>query len=472
MAENLNQVLAKANGDIVGQLRNNKIGAYVYPVVAPEFSNWRDEQWAWQHGAVLFDQSHHMFDLYINGPDALKLLSDTMVNSPAGFEVNKAKQYVPTTPYGHVIGDGIIFRLAEEEFVYVGRAPAANWLMYHAQTGGYNVEVINDPRSPSRPMGKPVTRISWRFQIQGPQAWNVIEKLNGASLEKLKFFNMGEMKIGNKTIRTLRHGMAGSPGLEIWGPYDEQEYVREQILEAGKEFGLIPVGSRAYPSNTLESGWIPSPLPAIYTGDKLAGYRDWLGADSYEATGSIGGSFVGKSIEDYYLNPWELGYGPFVKFDHDFHGADVLKEVAENKDAQRKKVTLEWNADDMKKIVGSMFDPEGEQYKFFDLPLANYANSNYDAVVDADGNTIGLSMFTGYSFNEKKALSLATVDHELPLGTEIHVLWGEDPNTAKTTVEKHKQLAVRAIVSPVPYGKMAADTYATGWRTTRALENA
>jgi vanillate/3-O-methylgallate O-demethylase len=89
MADNLEQVLAQANGDIVGQLRNNQIGAYVYPVVAPEFSNWRSEQWAWQHGAVLFDQSHHMFDLYINGPDALKLLSDTMINSPAGWEVNK-----------------------------------------------------------------------------------------------------------------------------------------------------------------------------------------------------------------------------------------------------------------------------------------------------------------------------------------------------------------------------------------------
>ncbi len=464
MAKNLQEIV-EGTSDIVGTLRNNKIGAYVYPVVAPEFSNWRDEQWAWQHGAVLFDQSHHMFDLYINGPDALKLLSDTMINSPNGFAVDKAKQYVPTTPYGHVIGDGIIFRLAEEEFVYVGRAPAANWLMFHAETGGYNVEVINDPRSPSRPMGKPVKRISWRFQIQGPRAWDVIEKLNGEPLDKLKFFNMSKMKIGNKTIRTLRHGMAGSPGLEIWGPYEEQEYVRDEILKAGEEFGLIPVGSRAYPSNTLESGWIPSPLPAIYTGDKLADYRKWLGADSYEATGSIGGSFVGEKIEDYYLNPWELGYGPFVKFDHDFHGADALKEI--DPETQRKKVTLEWNADDMKKIVGSMFDPEGEQYKFFDLPLANYANSNYDSVVDADGNNIGLSMFTGYSFNEKKALSLATVDHELPLGTEIHVLWGEDPNTEKTTVEKHKQLAVRAIVSPVPYGKMAADTYATGWRTSR-----
>ena len=133
-AKNLEEVL-KAAGNPVQMLRNSRIGAYVYPVVPSEFYNWRDEQAAWRNSAVLFDQSHHMFDLYIKGPDALKLLSDTMVNSPAGWEVNKAKQYVPTTPAGHVIGDGIIFYLAEEEFVYVGRAPAANWLMFQALKG-------------------------------------------------------------------------------------------------------------------------------------------------------------------------------------------------------------------------------------------------------------------------------------------------------------------------------------------------
>ena len=470
MANNLEEILQNTP-DIVGKLRNSQIGAYVYPVVASEFSNWRSEQWAWQHSAVLFDQSHHMVDLYIKGPDAMKLLSDTMVNSPAGWNVNKAKQYVPTTPYGHVIGDGIIFYLAEEEFVYVGRAPAANWLMYHGETGGYDVEIIHDDRSPSRPMGKPVHRISWRFQIQGPQAWNVIEKLNGGSLEKLKFFNMSTMKIGDKTVRTLRHGMAGSPGLEIWGPYEEQDYIKDQILKAGEEFGLIPVGCRAYPSNTLESGWIPSPLPAIYTGDELKGYREWLGPDSYEAVSAIGGSFIGKSVEDYYLNPWELGYGPFVKFDHDFIGADALKKV--EPETQRKKVTLEWNADDMKTITGSLFNPEGPNYKFFDLPLANYANANYDAVVDADGNTVGLSMFTGYSYNEKKGLSLATIDHEIPLGTELHVVWGEENGgTKKTTVEPHEQFKARAIVSPVPYSQMSRETYHSGWRTSRNLETA
>ena len=61
------------------------------------------------------------------------------------------------------------------------------------------------------------------------------------------------------------------------------------IVEAGKDFGLVQVGARAYATNTLESGWIPSPLPAVYTGDKMQAYREWLPATSYEATGSTMG---------------------------------------------------------------------------------------------------------------------------------------------------------------------------------------
>jgi len=91
--------------------------------------------------------------------------------------------------------------------------------------------------------------------------------------------------------------------------------IREAILEAGRDFGLVQVGARAYSSNTLESGWIPSPLPAVYTGERMKKYREWLPANGYEGTASIGGSFVVSNIEDYYLTPYALGYGPFIKFD-------------------------------------------------------------------------------------------------------------------------------------------------------------
>ena len=271
----------------VDVLRDSQIGAYVYPVVPAEFSNWRDEQRAWRETCVLFDQSHHMVDIYIEGRDAIKLCSDTAINTFKNFPINRAKQYVPCSYDGYVIGDGILFHLAQNKVVFVGRAPAANWIEYHAKTGGYKVKIDKDDRSPGNPKGKAVVRKSYRFQIQGPKAWNVIEKLHGGKLEQLKFFHMDYMKIGKRKVRTLRHGMAGAPGLEIWGPYAQREEIREAIVAAGKEFGLAQVGSRAYATNTLESGWIPSPLPAVYTGAKMKAYREYLPATSYEAVNAL-----------------------------------------------------------------------------------------------------------------------------------------------------------------------------------------
>jgi vanillate/3-O-methylgallate O-demethylase len=196
----------------------------------------------------------------------------------------------------------------------------------------------------------------------------------------------------------------------------------------------------------------------------LGPYREWLGADSYEATNALAGSFVSADIRDYYLNPWELGYGSFVKFDHDFIGRDALAAIEPA--AQRHKVTLAWNAADVAKLLASPVDPDGPGYQFFDLPNANYGSSNFDSVVDADGALVGLSLFTGYSANERKALSLATVHPDVPLGAEVRVIWGEpDSGTRKTTVQPHEQFAVRAIVSPAPYSVMARESSRPGWRT-------
>src|SRR5688572_23728291 len=415
MAKNLTEAIAAA-GSPVELLRNSQIGSYIYPVVPADFQNWIKEQQAWRTTAVLYDQSHHMDNVFLKGSDAIKLISDTAINSTAVFPVDKAKQYVPTTASGHVIGDGILFREAEEEYVYVGRAPASNWLAYHAETGGYsNLDLVIDRRSNSRPYGDAVSRRYYRFQIQGPAAWSVIEKLNGGPLEQLRFFTMSTMNIAGKSVRTLRHGMAGAPGLELWGPYEDHHLIRDTIVEAGKEFGLVPVGSRAYPSNTLESGWIPSPLPAIYTGAEEQGYRDWLPGDSYEATGTLAGSFVSKNIEDYYLTPWELGYGSFVKFDHDFIGRQALEMKVKAGHRHRRKVTFEWNGEDLGRIFCSLTDRESLPCKFFDLPIANYASSSYDMVKQGD-KVVGLSMFTGFSHNERCGLSLGVVDPDIELG--------------------------------------------------------
>jgi vanillate/3-O-methylgallate O-demethylase len=454
--------LLKVVGNPVTLLRNSQIGAYVYPVVPTEYSNWRDEQRAWRETAVLFDQSHHMVDLYVEGPDALKLLSHLAINSFAKFPVNRAKQFVPCSYDGHVIGDGILFHLEENKLVFVGRAPSASWIQFHAETGGYNVKVEKDDRSPSNPRGKAVNRKSYRYQIQGPNATKVIEKLNGGPVPDIKFFAMDAINIAGRRIRALRHGMAGAPGLEIWGPYEEREEIRAAIVKAGKDFGLREVGARAYATNTLESGWIPSPLPAVYTGEKMKSYRQWLPATGYEGTGSLGGSFASNNIEDYYTTPYELGYGPFVKFDHDFIGREALEKMSGQ--PQRRKVTFAWNPEDVAKVFKSMFE-RGEHFKYIDMPLSNYASASYDKVL-ANGKTAGMSMFSGYSYNERSMLSLGMVDPDIEMGNEVKIVWGEEGGgSQKTTVERHKQIEMRAIVSPVPYSETARKTYAEGWRT-------
>ena len=290
----------------------------------------------------------------------------------------------------------------------------------------------------------------------------MLQKLNGGPYEEIKFFNMGRIKIKGRPVRALRHGMAGTPGLEIWGPYEEREEIRAAIMEAGKDSGLRLVGSRAYSSNTLESGWIPSPLPAVYTDDRMRKYREWLPANAYEGVASLGGSFVSKNIEDYYVTPYEMGYGSFIKFDHDFIGREALEKMA-NK-PHRKKVTFEWNSEDVFKAFRSMFE-DGDGYQYIDQPNANYASSSFDSIL-VNGKVVGASMFSGYSYNERRALSLGIVDEQYAQpGTQVTLLWGENPVTKKTTVTPHKQLEIRALVAQVPYSSDVRDQYyPAGWR--------
>jgi syringate O-demethylase len=459
--QSLEDVLAAA-GNPVELLRNSQAGPNVYPGVPAEFTNWRDETQAWQRTCVLFNQSYHMADLAVEGPDAQRLLSDLAVNSFSGFAVDKAKHFVPCTPDGYVIGDVILFALAEKSYNLVGRAPALNWVTYHAETGDYDVRVELDQRTALRSDGR---RKSYRFQVQGPNAMLVIEKVLGRTPPELKFFTMTTVEIAGRTVRALRHGMAGQPGWELFGPWDDGEAVREALVEAGEEFGLRQVGGRAYSANTLESGWIPSPLPAVYSGDALRDYREWLPASGYEAKASIGGSFASGRIEDYYFTPWDLGYGNYVKFDHDFVGRDALERMAEGE--HRQKVTLALDDEDVTRTIATMLQKD-ERAKFIDWPSAVYSMHPFDRVT-VDGETAGVSTWVGYSANEGKMLTLAVLEPEYAEpGTEVTFVWGEeDGGTTKPTVEPHVQTELRAIVSPVPYVEAVRTSYAPGgWRAS------
>ena len=456
--------LLTEGGNPVELLRNSPAGPNVYPGVPPEFTNWRDEQRAWQETCVLFNLSYHMNDLAVEGPDALRLLSDLAVNSFDGFTGDRAKHFVPCSPDGYVIGDVILFALGEGRFELVGRAPALNWIIYHAETGDYDVTVDLDLRTALRTDGR---RRSYRFQVQGPTAMQVIENVLGGPAPELGFFRTTTVTIAGTSAGALRHGMVGQPGWELFGPWDDVEAVHEALLTAGEEFDLRQAGGRAYSSNTLESGWIPSPLPAVYSGESTKPYRQWLPANGYEGSASIGGSFVSDDIEDYYFTPWDLGYGSYVTFDHDFVGREALHEMTGGD--HRQKVTLALDDDDVTRTIGTMFQ-SGERAKFMDWPSAVYSMHQFDRVT-VDGETVGVSTWIGYSANEGKMLTLAVLDGEYAEpGTAVTLVWGEeDGGTAKPTVEPHVQVEIGAVVCPVPYVEAVRTSYAPGgWRASHA----
>ncbi|MBQ9053043.1 hypothetical protein [Rhodococcus sp. (in: high G+C Gram-positive bacteria)] len=447
------QGLIDSTPDLVDYMYNDAPGAHsrtradLSPVPV-EFTNWRDEQRSWRETAVLFDQSHHMPELFVTGPDAKRFLTTIAVNSLENLEPSRAKQVVGCNQRGQVIGDCILYDLGNEKYELVSGTPLLNWIEYQAQTGGWDVAVERDNNTSDNTSGR---RVKFRFQLDGPNAGAIFDEVVEGGAPEIKFFRVAEVKIAGVDVLALRHGMAGHKGVELSGEYEDGETVRAAILEAGAKHGLVQGGTKAYFSTLYESGWLAYPLPAVYTGDDLRAYREWLPADGWEGKFQIAGSFRSANIEDYYVTPYDLGYGHIVKFDHDFIGRDALEEIS--KAPERTKVTLVWNSEDVVRIFSSLLE-DGVPYKYLELPVADYGSLIHrDEVHSLDGTLIGLSTYCGYSGNERKFLSLAMIDveHATP-GEEIVLLWGEaDGGSRKPRVEKHQQLLVRATVAPAPY---------------------
>ncbi len=154
-------------------------------------------------------------------------------------------------------------------------------MQYNLETGGYNAKAERDERS----FVNQGHRRVFRYQVQGPNAAQVMEKVTGKARCRISASSRWtSLKIAGLEIRALRHGMTGQPGWEMYGPWERGDEVRDAIVTAGKEFGIRQVGARAYPTTCLESGWIPSPrsgglrrrrdegIPAVVDRKELRGH--------------------------------------------------------------------------------------------------------------------------------------------------------------------------------------------------------
>lgn len=437
----LEEALATADNP-VDFLRGNT-GRHPYPVPS-EHTSWIEEERSWRETCSLSDLSHHQKDLYVEGPEALDVFADLGVNDFEDFAPGTAKQFVACNSEGSLIGDGILFFLDEQRLKLTGTPIAPNWVAYNLEVGEYRASMEADERFHD----KDTPHKTYRYQLQGPNARQVMEEVTDGTLPDIPFFHIADLHIDGRVVHALRHSMSSDPGYEIWGPWEQANEIETAIVDAGEEYGIRRLGEKSYKAQGSEKGWIARPVPAIF-GEEFAPYRRWLDADSYEGISSIGGSFYSTDIRDYYLNPVELGYEPFIDFDHEFLGREALEALVD--DPQRRKVTLVWNDDDVLDILASLFTP-GDTYKYFDLSMPYWSVFHYDAVLK-DGENVGLSKYFGYTYNERSVLSLAVVDAEYSdPGTSVTVVWGEEGGTSPNPkVERHVQTEIEATVAQVPY---------------------
>ena len=431
--KNLEQLL-RESPSTVDMLRNSQIGAYVYPVVPTEFTQLarRAAGLARDGGAVRPVAPHGRTDDRGAGRASC---SSSVWRSTAckSFPVNRAKHFVPVSPDGHVIGDVICFRLAEDRFVLVGRVPTVNWVEFNGTTGGYDVKI--DPRRPlavaaRRQAGSSACTTASRSR--GRTRRQILEKLNGGPIPDVKFFHIGRdhhrRPQGARRCATAwparRASRSGGPT-----PRRTRKSARRSC-EAAKEASsdLRQVGARAYATNTLESGWIPSPLPAstrrrdeglsrVAAGRRLRGRRLdrrqlRLGRTSRTTTYALRARL--RHLRE---------VRPRL---HRPRGAREDRRTSRT--AGRS--TFAWNADDVARVLPLRLQRD-ELSRTTSTSTCPTPTTPRRTTTGDEGRPDGRALDVhGYSFNERCMLSLGVVEPDMQVGDVLTLVWGEETAAA------------------------------------------
>jgi aminomethyltransferase len=247
-----------------------------------------NEHMAVRTGVGIFDVSH-MGDIRLAGPQALDAVQHISMNDASRLAIGQAQYSALLYPQGTFVDDVIVHCLGEDEYFLVINAGTRekdfNWV--RDNTRQFNCKVEN--------LSEDFTQIA----IQGPKGVNTLQKLTDADLSSVRFYWVTHGAVcGLKNILIARTGYTAEDGFEIYIPADEKTGARvwNEILEAGKEFGVIPCGLGA--RNTLR---LEGKLP-----------------------------LYGHEISDT-INVWEAGLNRFCKMEKpEFIGRAALEKAKPN----------------------------------------------------------------------------------------------------------------------------------------------
>ena len=318
-----------------------------------EYSGIIAEHLAVRAGVGVFDVSH-MGDIRVAGTEALAAIQHISINDASRLAIGQAQYSAMLYPQGTFVDDIIVHRLGEQEYLIVINAGTRekdfSWVRENTRQFDCAVENLSDD----------FTQIA----IQGPRGVDVVQKLTDTNLSAVKFYWVTRGAIcGLKDILIARTGYTGEDGFEIYVPSDEETSARvwNEVLEAGKEFGILPCGLGA--RNTLR---LESKLP-----------------------------LYGHEISDT-INVWEAGLDRFCKMEKsEFVGREAL-DKAKSAGLERTLVGLE-------------------------MVERGIARDGY-RILNSSGQQIGYVTSGSYAPFLKKNIALAYVPPELAeVGSEVLV---------------------------------------------------
>ena len=400
------------------------------------YTNWREETLSWKTSCYLSTFLSCFPAMTISGPDAIKLVSDVSVNSYKNFPINSCKHMIICSPKGNVIDHGLVLRTGEQEITtYI----TPFYLLYYAEKNHYDIQ-IDVQEGENR---------SWIFQLAGPRSLEIVENVLQEDVHDLKFMRCSYHTVAGHKVRLLRMGMGGSLSYEIQGNTDDAGIeVYREIMRVGAAYDIKRLGVNQYMCNHTENGFPQGGLhfPGAFLDDPdYVAYRRSLDFYMHEEESFPHGS-QSEDIRDYYRNPYELGWGHMVKFDHDFVGREALEKIRDS--AHRQVVTLEWDKDDIMKVFKSYFEEGEEPYEDMAFPqdfgiMGAAENHYYQHKVLKNGKIVGVSMWRTYTLYYRKTISMCCIDaDQAQIGNEVTLIWGGNGK---------RELEIRAKVARYPY---------------------
>ena len=394
-----------------------------------DYTGAKDELLACREGAWLGSHLNvtPTYDLY--GKDVIKFLNHYCVNSDfAKTTNNKGRHVLICNEKGQLLADGVLIRIGENRFRTFWLAPV---IAVFQATCGMDVQgnVVND---------------EYFFQIDGPRSLEILEKACQCDLHDLKFAMHRVVKIEGMDMRVLRLGMSGALAYEVHGPEADANKVFDIIRETGREFGLKPLGNRQYCVNHTQAGY---PNQFVHFTYPYATGGPALAAATQMQSEMVGPGSCREDKENYYVTPYDVGWGYLVNFNRDFVGKEALQKLAAN--PPQTPVTLEWDPDDVADVYASQYrGTDVEPYDPIDAPkdFGDPAPGNTGFRMDkvlVGGKQVGRASGRINDYYHRRVISLAFINKEFAReGTDVIVLWGTPGNPQKE---------IRARVARFPY---------------------